>query len=372
MRYLFYVVILCLFMAITGPAAAVASSFSDVPSDHWCCEIIGELSDQNMLSGYFDGTFKPDQPVTRAEIAAMLVRFAGLSTSSNRVTNYNDMPGSHWALPFAEAVKPYLPGYVSATGESKFDPSAPARREDVVAAAARIHMGKTVVDTDVSILKQRFKDHGVISSTLSQAIGWAVRQGMVAGYPDGTFRPGNPVTRAEAAAILYRSFVQDLSINGLLAAGEIKPIYKTEPRFIELTEKLKRARGTLAFRASPVWELEYHTRSVDLYGGNGPKVLFTFINLNNDYFQWQGQWEPDKVRRLTEQVAMEVSAREPKQGVLVMVGHAFEITGIKDPDKLFDQAYLYRAGTGDVWRLERFYAGAVAVDRTIIETWVDD
>lgn len=371
MKNLLLVLTLSSIMILPVQVMAATQSFTDVPPDHWCYDVIKDLTEQNLLSGYFDGTFKPDQPVTRAEVAAMLIRFAELPTTPVRDATYQDMTVTHWALPFAEAVKAYLPGYDLAGGGKIFEPSTPARREDVVAAAAKIQMGHPVV-TNTAVLQQRFTDYHEISNQTRQAVSWAVHQGQVAGYPDGSFRPQSPVTRAEVAAFLYRSFVRGLSIVSLLSAGEIKPLSSTSPVYKELTEKLKKENSTLAFRSSPVWEPGYYAQSVSLYGGKGPEMLYIFINLNSDYFQWQGQWHPEAVKRLAEQVALEVSEAKQKQRVLVLVGHAFEFSDIKEPDRVFDRRYLSQTGGSNVWRLERFYAGAVAVDRTILEVWADD
>lgn len=126
MKHLLLVFTLSLMMIMPGQVMAATKSFTDVSPDHWCYDVINELTEKNLLSGYFDGTFKPDQPVTRDEVAAMLTRFAALPTAPVRVVaTYQDMPLTHWALPFAEAVKAYLPGYDLAGGGKIFEPSTP-------------------------------------------------------------------------------------------------------------------------------------------------------------------------------------------------------------------------------------------------------
>jgi hypothetical protein len=51
--------------------------FKDVPETHWCYKAIEELAEKGILNGYEDGTFKPDAPVTRAEVAAIISRIKG-------------------------------------------------------------------------------------------------------------------------------------------------------------------------------------------------------------------------------------------------------------------------------------------------------
>lgn len=52
-------------------------NFIDVPTDHWAYEAIRDLSDKGIINGYEDGSFKPDEPITRAEVATIVARLKG-------------------------------------------------------------------------------------------------------------------------------------------------------------------------------------------------------------------------------------------------------------------------------------------------------
>jgi hypothetical protein len=106
-------------------------TFSDVSSASWYGQPVTLLSSLGLLSGYADGTFRPDALITRAEFVTMLTALSSLETTSQAA--FSDVPASHWA------------------------------QKNIQSAAAK---------------------------------GW------VAGYPDGTFRPDQAVTRAEAVVIL--------------------------------------------------------------------------------------------------------------------------------------------------------------------------
>lgn len=103
-----------------------ANTFSDVPSGQWYTAAVSTLSAMGVLSGYPDGTFRPDAPITRAELASVCVRFFA-APPSGLENPFSDIAG-HWA-------------------------------QNAISAAARL--------------------------------------GIVSGYPDGTFQPENQITRAE-------------------------------------------------------------------------------------------------------------------------------------------------------------------------------
>jgi len=81
------------------PPESAMPSFTDVPSSYWAYEPIGELVKTGVLSGYPDGTFKPERPVNRAEFAAMIVRGLGLSADDYAGdSSFKDVPADFWAF----------------------------------------------------------------------------------------------------------------------------------------------------------------------------------------------------------------------------------------------------------------------------------
>jgi hypothetical protein len=85
-------------------------------------------------------------------------------------TIFRDVSASHWALPFIEAARIYFPGHQSPDGQI-FEPSLPSRREDVLAATARVLNNNIVAES--GILQERFSDYTQISKKLIQPISWA-------------------------------------------------------------------------------------------------------------------------------------------------------------------------------------------------------
>lgn len=111
------------------------NSFPDVNADDWFNVTVSSLANMNAISGYEDGTFRPNEPITRAELASMAVRFYEAFEAEYEEGTFLDVDGDEWYA-------------------------------DAIAAAEEL--------------------------------------GIIGGYPDGTVRPNNNITRAETCAIVNR------------------------------------------------------------------------------------------------------------------------------------------------------------------------
>ncbi|MFD2328084.1 Ig-like domain-containing protein [Cohnella sp. GCM10020058] len=114
-------------------ATGAAAAYTDVAADHWAADAIGQVSQSGIMKGYADGSFKPNQTITRAEMATMLARL--ITGVAGNAASFSDIAG-HWA-------------------------------------------------------------QAAIEST--------AKAGIVSGYEDGTFRPSQTLTRAEAVTIINRA-----------------------------------------------------------------------------------------------------------------------------------------------------------------------
>jgi hypothetical protein len=153
----------------------------------------GESKHMKYVSGYPDGLFKPDRDVSRAEVAMMLYRVLQLSGTAFQATTYTDVPESFWGAQAIAAVahEDIMLGYP----DGGFKPNQPITREEMAAVAARVkhpELKGNDTFTDTSGIWGR-KEIGAV-----QALG------IMRGYPDGTFRPNQPITRAEAVAVINR------------------------------------------------------------------------------------------------------------------------------------------------------------------------
>lgn len=190
-----------------APGAPATGQFSDLPANHWAHDTILEMVGLGILSGYPDGTFKPNNTISRAEFATIMVKALNLQTVRPGAATFTDVPSSHWAFEVVESSKDYLTGYRdTASGTLTFEPGSVAVREDV---AVGIVKAKKLGDAsaDHSYLNQ-FADKEQISPALQDHVAIAVKNGYMRGSNIG-FEPQKALTRAEACALLSNIIKQD-------------------------------------------------------------------------------------------------------------------------------------------------------------------
>lgn len=109
------------------------TTFTDVSSKHWAAGYIGYMQKFNIVTGYSDGKFRPDEPVTRAEFAAIASRFEKLTEGTKAFTDVKD---SHWAAKYINYAA--TRGWVSGYPDGTFKPEDYISRAEVSAATCRI------------------------------------------------------------------------------------------------------------------------------------------------------------------------------------------------------------------------------------------
>lgn len=181
----------------------VKPSFAD-RAGHWAEMAVSELAYRGIVFGYPDGTFGPDREVTRAEIAAILVRALKLMPGSEQELKFKDntkIPA--WARnAVAAAVREGLVrGYPQPDGTVTFEAERLVSRAEMAVLVARVLEKKL---GPVEPAEFKFTDAGKIPIWAQASVGAAMAKRIVAGYPDNTFRAEKPATRAEAAAMVLR------------------------------------------------------------------------------------------------------------------------------------------------------------------------
>ncbi|MCD1147757.1 S-layer homology domain-containing protein [Peptoniphilus sp. KCTC 25270] len=109
-------------------------NYPDVAMDQWHYEAVGYMSEMNIVEGYQDGTFQPNAPITRAEFATMASRFDELAKTGG--ANFIDVENNHWALAYinSAATKGWVNGYPDGT----FKPNQSITRAEVVTVTNRM------------------------------------------------------------------------------------------------------------------------------------------------------------------------------------------------------------------------------------------
>lgn len=178
--------------------------FSDVQSSNWASEAIDAMSKRKVISGYEDGTFKPQNSISREEFAKMIAVTFSLDLTKTQSPTFTDVASDRWSFPFVESAKGFLTGYYPPHGKPFFDPASKVTREDVAVSLVKV-LG---LDSNL-VVNPYFKDNDQISFNLRDYVNTAAANGLINGYEDGhggtIFKPSDPVTRAEAATLLYRA-----------------------------------------------------------------------------------------------------------------------------------------------------------------------
>ena len=114
-------------------AKTYPNTFTDVPSTHWAADYIGYMQQFGIVMGFNDGSFRPDAPVTRAQFAAIASRFEKLTEGSK---SFTDVPSTHWAAKYINfaATRGWVTGYSDGT----FKPENPISRAEVAAVTCRL------------------------------------------------------------------------------------------------------------------------------------------------------------------------------------------------------------------------------------------
>ena len=110
-----------------------SNTFSDVPKGYWAANYIGYMQQFGIITGYADGSFRPDASVTRAEFAAIASRFETLTEGTK---SFSDVPSSHWAAKYINfaATRGWVNGYADGT----FRPNNSITRAEVAAVTCRL------------------------------------------------------------------------------------------------------------------------------------------------------------------------------------------------------------------------------------------
>lgn len=176
------------------PEVTPSIPFLDV-SNHWSKNYVDELYKKGIINGFDDGTFRPDDYVTRAEFAKMISQILGLSTSVS--SNFIDVESNRWYQGYVAAVEKI--GIVNGT-DGRFMPQMHITRQDAAVILARViaYKGKTFSKETAG-----FKDEINISDYAKDSVNGMANLGIITGY-ENAFAPKEKTTRGQTAALLMR------------------------------------------------------------------------------------------------------------------------------------------------------------------------
>nr|WP_275900736.1 S-layer homology domain-containing protein [Paenibacillus periandrae] len=161
---------------------------------HWAENSIRELITAGAIDGYPNGTFGPENNITRAEFAVVMVKAFGLKGMSGK--KFEDT-ANHWASKSIETAA--ANGIISGISEVSFRPDDLITREQMAAMIVRAAM------LPASTTGVTFTDSSEISVWAQREVSAAAASGLVNGYQNGTFKPQGNATRAEAATVILKA-----------------------------------------------------------------------------------------------------------------------------------------------------------------------
>ena len=170
------------------------TTLSDI-NGHWAESAIRDFVSKGYVGGYTDGTFKPNNNITRAEFVVIVNNYFGLTKSSGKV--FSDTK-NHWAKISIDIA--VTNGVCNGVTSTEFKPNDYITREQ---AATMISNYKKLADSNHEEI-YKFNDKAQISSYAKDSVEGVVERGYMSGYSDGSFKPKNKITRAEAVSTLSR------------------------------------------------------------------------------------------------------------------------------------------------------------------------
>lgn len=175
------------------------ADFQDVPADAWYASAVQELSAAGLMNGTAPGLFSPDRAVTRGQITAILHRLAGSPSGGD--TRFSDVsPASYCAQAVAWAAES---GIVEGFADGTFRPGQPVSRQQLAAILWR-YARLTGADSGRRTSLRGYRDAGSVAAYAREPLRWALAEGILRGTADGRLNPGGSATRAQTAVILSR------------------------------------------------------------------------------------------------------------------------------------------------------------------------
>ncbi len=192
-------------------------SFTDL-QNHWAEAFIRPLANLNLVTGFADGSFKPDALINRAQYAALVVKI--LNPKLIRpITQFIDLPADFWALPVINQA--YRGGFISGFPDKTFRPQQNLRRIELIQSLVG---GLSLPSADVKVL-EIYEDRDSIPDYAKPAVAAATETSMIVNYPKPTrLEAKRETTRAEAVAFMYQALVRTGRVSAINSPYIISPL----------------------------------------------------------------------------------------------------------------------------------------------------
>ncbi|MGF1535605.1 MAG: S-layer homology domain-containing protein [Elainellaceae cyanobacterium] len=196
------------------PVEETPPELTDVSSNYWAAPFINRLGEEGIVAGFNDNTFRPDEPVTRAQFAAQLAQ-AFASQTPNETASYTDVDADYWAADPIQQVS--NANFMSGYPEGNFLPGESVTRLEVlISLASGLELSEPGAPQE---LLSVYTDQNQIPEWAIPKIAAATENELAVNHPEpSTLNPSQPATRAETAAMIYQALVQQ---------GQLAPVEST-------------------------------------------------------------------------------------------------------------------------------------------------
>ncbi|SDT13642.1 S-layer homology domain-containing protein [Paenibacillaceae bacterium GAS479] len=206
--------------AVHGAAAAEPNpgnvgGYNDIKG-HWAEQQLQLWVDSGWLSGYGDGKLRPDQPVKRSELAALINRAYGKEATAASALAFKDVKKESWD--YSTVATAVYAGYVNGYEDGTFRPSGKVTRQE-----AAVMLAKASDVEGSAGAESTFIDKDALGVWSRSYVAALASQGILGGYPDGSFRPAGQLTRAEAVTAISKAVKLDSPMKEYNKAGVFGP-----------------------------------------------------------------------------------------------------------------------------------------------------
>ena len=182
-----------------------AAQFQDIQGS-WARESIEQLNQKNIIGGYPDGNFKPNNSITRAEFSAVLAKALGLNVMPVTASSFSDVPSSYWATPAIQTVK--QAGMINGYPDGTFGPMRPITRAEAIAVVVNAAKVPMPDDAQTDQILAAYGDRAQVPQWAKRGVAASIQSGLYASSPMSMYRiaPLQPATRADVSAMLYKQW----------------------------------------------------------------------------------------------------------------------------------------------------------------------
>lgn len=178
-----------------------AGGFSDINEDHWAYSYVMSLYNYGVISGYEDGSFRPDALITRGEFIKLITDSLNINGDPASSISFTDVKAGDW-------VYPYVQRFASAGGISGYEDGSAGVGRNISREDAAVFIERALIIKDTAFIDAEadgFTDEDDISDYAKDAVKTLCGANIIAGFEDGSFMPKENLTRAQAAVIIYKA-----------------------------------------------------------------------------------------------------------------------------------------------------------------------